>query len=73
MHAVDFWPLAPPSERCRPPPRPPSCSDGTAKVGDVGMAKVMAGDYVSGVLGTLAWWVLLGGGGGTGVRGHTLS
>lgn len=37
------------------------------------MAKVMAGDYVSGVLGTLAWWVLLGGGGGTGVRGHTLS
>ncbi|KAL4424194.1 hypothetical protein ABPG75_001495 [Micractinium tetrahymenae] len=29
--------------------------DGTAKVGDVGMAKIMAGDYVSGVVGTLAW------------------
>ena len=29
--------------------------DGTAKVGDVGMAKIMAGDYVSGVLGTFAW------------------
>lgn len=33
----------------------PSCSDGAAKVGDVGMAKIMAGDYVSGVVGTLAW------------------
>ena len=31
------------------------CRDGTAKVGDVGMAKIMAGDYVSGVVGTLAW------------------
>ncbi|KAI3425130.1 hypothetical protein D9Q98_008902 [Chlorella vulgaris] len=29
--------------------------DGTAKVGDVGMAKIMAGDYVSGAVGTLAW------------------
>ena len=29
--------------------------DGTAKVGDVGMAKIMAEDYVSGVVGTLAW------------------
>ncbi|KAL4437815.1 hypothetical protein ABPG77_005727 [Micractinium sp. CCAP 211/92] len=29
--------------------------DGAAKVGDVGMAKIMAGDYVSGVVGTLAW------------------
>ena len=35
--------------------RPSPCSDGTAKVGDVGMAKIMAGDYVSGVVGTLAW------------------
>ena len=33
------------------------CRDGTAKVGDVGMAKIMAGDYVSGVLGTFAWCV----------------
>ena len=32
-----------------------ACRDGTAKVGDVGMAKIMAGDYVSGVVGTLAW------------------
>lgn len=34
------------------------CSDGTAKVGDVGMAKIMAEDYVSGgqgAFGTLAW------------------
>ena len=31
------------------------CRDGSAKVGDVGMAKIMAGDYVSGVVGTLAW------------------
>lgn len=31
------------------------CRDGTAKVGDVGMAKIMAGDYVSGAVGTLAW------------------
>ncbi|GAB4815748.1 hypothetical protein N2152v2_002794 [Parachlorella kessleri] len=29
--------------------------DGTAKVGDVGMAKVLAMDYVSGVVSTLAW------------------
>jgi len=29
--------------------------DGTAKVGDVGMAKILQGGYVSGVVGTLAW------------------
>ncbi|PRW33901.1 serine threonine- kinase [Chlorella sorokiniana] len=29
--------------------------DGTAKLGDVGLSKIMAGDYVSGVVGTLAW------------------
>ena len=58
-------PAAPPS--CAAPPSfsphltpplstlPPLCRDGTAKVGDVGMAKIMAGDYVSGVVGTLAW------------------
>lgn len=34
-----------------------SCRDGTAKLGDVGLSKIMAGDYVSGVVGTLAWRV----------------
>jgi serine/threonine protein kinase len=29
--------------------------DGTAKIGDVGMAKILAGDYVTGVVSTLAW------------------
>lgn len=29
--------------------------DGTAKVGDVGMAKILQGGYVSGAVGTLAW------------------
>ena len=29
--------------------------DGTAKLGDVGMARIMANDYVTGVVGTLAW------------------
>ena len=47
---VGSWLTAAP--RCGAP-----CRDGTAKVGDVGMAKIMAGDYVSGVLGTLAWCV----------------
>ena len=34
------------------------CRDGTAKLGDVGMAKIMAEGYVSGgqgAFGTLAW------------------
>ena len=31
------------------------CRDGTAKLGDVGLAKIMAGGYVSGAVGTLAW------------------
>ena len=30
-------------------------SEGVAKVGDVGMAKIMAGEYVTGNVGTLAW------------------
>lgn len=30
-------------------------SDGTAKVGDLGMARLMAGDHISGAVGTLAW------------------
>eukprot|EP00887_Chlorella_sp_A99_P003887 scaffold11.g3887.t1 len=29
--------------------------DGTAKIADVGMAKILARDYVTGVVGTLAW------------------
>lgn len=29
--------------------------DGTAKIGDVGMAKILAREYVTGVVGTLAW------------------
>lgn len=29
--------------------------DGTAKLGDVGLAKIMAGGYVSSTVGTLAW------------------
>ena len=29
--------------------------DGTAKIADVGMAKFMAQDYISGATGTLAW------------------
>ncbi len=33
----------------------PCRRDGTAKLGDVGLSKIMAGDYVSGVVGTLAW------------------
>jgi hypothetical protein len=34
---------------------PPSSRDGTAKIGDVGMAKIMNRDYVTGVVSTLAW------------------
>lgn len=33
----------------------PACRDGTAKLGDVGMARIMANDYITGVVGTLAW------------------
>lgn len=33
--------------------------DGTAKIGDVGMAKFLAKDYVTGVVGTLAWYDVL--------------
>jgi len=29
--------------------------DGTGKIGDVGMAKILARNYVTGVVGTLAW------------------
>ena len=38
---------------CAPPPR----SDGTAKVADVGLAKIIAQEYsaVTGAVGTLAW------------------
>ncbi len=32
-----------------------ACRDGTAKIGDVGMAKILAREYVTGVVGTLAW------------------
>ena len=32
--------------------------DGTAKIADVGMAKILARDYVTGVVGTLAWCAL---------------
>lgn len=47
----------PPLTLCSPlPPTAPGCRrEGVAKVGDVGMAKIMAGDYVTGVVGTLAW------------------
>lgn len=31
------------------------CRDGTAKVADVGLAKIMNRDYISGVTATLAW------------------
>jgi len=39
------------------PALPSLCSDGTAKIADVGMAKVLQRDYVTGVVSTLAWWV----------------
>lgn len=29
--------------------------DGTAKLGDLGMARLLADQYVTGVVGTLAW------------------
>ncbi len=34
---------------------PPPGRDGTAKIGDVGMARILAREYVTGVVGTLAW------------------
>ena len=43
----------PPTPVCGP--HPPPCSDGTAKLGDLGMARLMSANYVTGVVGTLAW------------------
>jgi hypothetical protein len=38
-------------------PHPPTLSDGTAKIADVGLAKIIAKEYsaVTGAVGTLAW------------------
>lgn len=53
--AVTRLPIAPAHAHC-PRPLPPCCSDGVAKVGDVGLAKILhQGDSVSGYVGTLAW------------------
>lgn len=32
-----------------------TCRDGTAKLGDLGMARLLSDQYVTGVVGTLAW------------------
>jgi serine/threonine protein kinase len=31
------------------------CREGLAKIGDVGMSRIMTKDYITGTVGTLAW------------------